>query len=67
MIFDAASRSLAFKSFILTSAISRSCERRMVPALTLPVSAEPDLIRAAFFRRKDAGGVLVVKEKLRSA
>ena len=67
MIFAAASRSLAFRSFIFTSAISRSCERRIVPALTLPVSAEPDLIFAAFLRRNDAGGVLVAKEKLRSA
>ena len=32
-----------------------------------PGSAEPDFSFAAFFRRKDAGGVLVVKEKERSA
>jgi hypothetical protein len=39
----------------------------MLPALDLPVSEEPFWIRAAFLRRKDAGGVLVVNEKLRSA
>src|SRR6476659_2656097 len=67
MIFDAASRSFALRSFILTSAISRSCERLMLPAADLPVSEEPFWIFAAFFRRKDAGGVLVVKENDRSA
>src|SRR3954453_15355513 len=67
MIFDAASRSFALRSFILTSAISRSCERLIVPALVLFGSAEPDLIFAAFFRRKEAGGVLGVKGKLRGA
>src|SRR4029078_5669226 len=63
MIFVAAAMSFAFRSFILASAISASCERLIVPALSLPGSFEPDLIRAAFFRRKEAGGVLVVKEK----
>ena len=67
MIFVAAAISLALRSFILISAISRSCERLMVPAEALPVSEEPFWIRAAYFRRKDAGGVLVTKEKLRSA
>ena len=67
MIFVAASIELAFRSFIFASAISASCERRMVPPETLPGSFEPDLILAAFFRKCDAGGVLVVKEKLRSA
>ena len=67
MIFVAASMSLALRSFILASAISASFERLIVPALTLPGSFEPDLRFAAFFRRKLAGGVFVVKEKLRSA
>src|SRR6476646_8297895 len=67
MIFAAASKSLALRSFIFTSAISRSCERLMFPALALPVSAEPFWIRAAFFSRNEAGGVLVVQEKERSA
>ena len=67
MILVADSMSLALRSAILVWAISASCERLMVPALTLPGSFEPDFSLAAFFRRKLAGGVLVVKEKLRSA
>ena len=67
MIFVAASKSLALRSFIFTSAMSRSCERRIVPAGVLPVSLEPYWIRAAFFRRKLAVGVLVTNEKERSA
>src|SRR5258708_19384377 len=67
MIRVAASMSLAFRSFIFASAIWASCERRMVPALILPGSAEPDFSRAAFLIRKDAGGVLGVKENGRSA
>ena len=67
MILVAASMSLALRSSILASAISASCERRMVPALTLPGSFEPDFSLAAFLIRKLAGGVLVVNEKLRSA
>jgi hypothetical protein len=39
----------------------------MVPAEALPGSLEPFWSRAAFFRRKDAGGLLVMNEKLRSA
>src|SRR4029453_10055363 len=67
MIRVAASIELAFKSFIFSSAILATCERRMVPAEILPGSAEPDFSFAAFFKRNDAGGGLVVKEKLRSA
>ena len=67
MFLVAASTSLALRSFIFASAISASCERRIVPPETLPGSFEPDLIFAAFFKRKLAGGVFVVKEKLRSA
>jgi hypothetical protein len=67
MILVAASISLALRSFILASAISETCERLIVPALALPGSFEPDFSYAAFFRRKDAGGDLVVNEKLRSA
>ena len=61
MILVADARSLALRSFILTSAISASFERLMVPALTLPGSFEPDLRFAAFFRRKLAGGVNIME------
>src|SRR3546814_12114264 len=67
MIFVAASRSFAFRSFILVSAISRSAERLMVPAETLPGSFEPDFSFAAFLMRKVAGGVFVSNEQLRPA
>src|SRR5439155_17987753 len=67
MILVAASRSLALKSFILSSAMPRSCERLIVPALALPVSLEPFWIRVAFLRRKEAVGVLVTKENERAA
>ena len=67
MMRVAASRSLAFRSFIFAVAISDSCERLILPAETLPGSFEPDLRFSAFLMRKVAGGCLVMKEKLRSA
>ena len=66
-MFVAASISFALRSFILTCAISASCERLIVPAEILPGSFDPDLRPAAFLIRKVAGGVLVTNEKLRSA
>src|SRR5690606_1850826 len=47
----AASTSLAFRSFIFASAISRTWARPIVPALALPGSLEPDFRLAAFFRK----------------
>ena len=60
MMRVAASRSLAFKSFILAVAMSDSCERLILPPEILPGSFEPDLRPAAFLIRYDAGGVLVL-------
>ena len=51
MILVAAAMSWALRSAILTVAISDSCERLIVPALTLPGSFEPYLRHAAFFIR----------------
>ena len=67
MIFVAASMLLAFRSTILTWAISANCERLIVPAEILPGYLEPDFRLIAFLIRKVAGGVLVTKVKLRSA
>ena len=63
MIFDAASRSLALRSFIFTSAISRSCERLIVPALTLPGSAETGKVSAGTIRRSQLRDIAEVKMK----
>ncbi len=57
MMRVAASRSLAFRSFIFISAISANLDRLIFPAETLPGSFEPDLRFAAFLIRKLAGGV----------
>ena len=71
----AASTSLADRSFIFSSAISRTCLAVTVPAVARPGFSEP-LARlrlpcgfrpAAFFSRKDAGGVFVSKVKDLSA
>ena len=59
MISIAASTSLAFRSFIFASAISRSCASVTEPATALPGVLDADCSPAAFFRRKDAGGVLI--------
>src|SRR5690606_26233855 len=47
----AASTSLALRSFIFASAISRTLSRDTVPATVLPGSFEPDFRLAAFFRK----------------
>ena len=67
MMRVAASISLAFRSFIFTSAIFDSSERLILPAETLPGSFEPDFRLAAFLIRNVAGGVLVSNENDRSA
>ena len=66
MIFIAASMSLALRSGILVSAISRTCARVIDPA-TLGALPEPFSMPAAFRIRREAGGVLRVKSKLRSS
>jgi hypothetical protein len=58
MISIAASTSLALRSFIFASAISRSSATVTEPAFSLPGVLEADYTPAAFIRRKDAGGVL---------
>jgi hypothetical protein len=67
MILVAASMSLALRSFIFVSAISDSCERLIVPALPCRLLRARLLDPRRLLQRKDAGGVLVSKEKLRSA
>jgi hypothetical protein len=66
MMRAAASMSLAFRSFIFFSAISRSWVRVTVPTVVRPVVPEPDLMPTASFRKWVAGGVLVTKVKLLS-
>ncbi|MNT81380.1 hypothetical protein D3C86_1904210 [compost metagenome] len=63
MMRIAASMSLAFRSFIFASAISRTCACVTLPAVSRPTSLEPDLMPAACFRYQVAGGVLVMKVK----
>jgi hypothetical protein len=62
----AASTSLAFRSFILSSAISRTCLPVTVPTFTLFGVPEAVASPAAFLSRTAAGGVLRMKEKVRS-
>ena len=61
MMRAAASTSLALRSFILPSAISRSCVRVIVPADSRPGLVEPDFRPSASFMKWVAGGVLVMK------
>ena len=61
MIRAALAGSLAFRSFIFFSAISAHWARVTLPTKSRPVLPEPDLIPAACFRKKVAGGVLVTK------
>src|SRR5712691_12398571 len=63
----AAPISLAFRSFILVSAISRTLARRIVPAVVRPAAPLPLSIPAAFLIRSAAGGVLVTKRNERSS
>src|ERR1700709_2188639 len=58
--------SLAFRSFILVWAISRTWARVTEPAATMPGDLEPLVSLAAFLRKKDAGGVFISKVKLLS-
>ncbi len=68
MIFVAASRSLALRSFIFAVAISAQLRALDGSGRNLARLLRARLqVGRAFFRRKLAGGVLVVKEKLRSA
>src|SRR5687768_16706634 len=66
-IFSAASTSLALRSGILVSAISRSWSLVMDPTLVFCGTPEPDSMPAALSSRRAAGGVLVMKVKLRSS
>src|ERR1041385_7822027 len=59
----AMSTSLAFRSFILAWAISRTCALVTVPANVRPGALEPLSSFAAFLRKYDAGGVFISKEK----
>jgi hypothetical protein len=58
MMRAAASMSLAFRSFILLSAISRSWVRVIVPALSRPGLVEPDLRPSASLIKWVTGGRL---------
>src|SRR5690349_19952575 len=58
----AMSTSLAFRSFILASEISRTCAFVTVPAKVRPGALEPMSSFAAFFRKYEAGGVFISKE-----
>src|SRR5215472_18194640 len=61
------SMSLAFRSFILISAISRTLLRLMVPTMARPAAPLPLSTPAAFLIRSAAGGVLVTKLNERSS
>src|SRR5438477_7544057 len=63
----AAAMSLALRSFILISAISRTFARAIVPAGALFGAPLPLSIPAAFLIRSAAGGVLVTKLNERSS
>src|SRR5215468_4314495 len=63
----AASMLVVLRSGSLSSAISRTCFIETLPTLFLLGSPEPFSILAAFLSRIEAGGVLVMKVKLRSA
>ena len=67
MIFIAASTSLALRSGILVSAISRTWARVIVPALTLGALPEPFSRPAALRISREAGGVFSVKSNERSS
>src|SRR5271155_1938939 len=66
MLFIAASMVAAFKSGIFCVAISRIWASVTVPTLVLFGTPEPLARLAAFFNSTGAGGVLVMKVKLRS-
>ena len=62
----ALSRSAALRSFIFVWAISRHWSIVTLQIVSLPVAFAPEVIPAARFRKKVAGGVLVTKVKLLS-
>src|SRR5690606_128120 len=66
-IFDAVSTSLALRSAILSSAISRTWSAERCPTLSVCGVAEPDLTPAAFLMSSAAGGVFVMNENERSS
>ena len=67
MILVAASRSLAFRSGILRSAIWRAWSTVIEPTFSACGSPEPFSIPAASLISTAAGGVLVMNSKLRSS
>src|SRR3974377_1307067 len=67
MIFSAASIVVAFRSGILVCAMSRTWALVMLPTLVLCGSALPLSTPAAFLISSAAGGVLVMKVKVRSS
>src|SRR5262249_20617140 len=66
-IFMAASMSFAFRSGIFVSAIERSWSRVSLPTLLRFGSPEPDSRFSTSLMRTPAGGVFVMKVKLRSS
>src|SRR5690606_18533259 len=67
MMRAAATSSAALRSAIFLRPISRHCSQVSLPTLLRCGSPEPLVSPAAFLMRKDAGEVLVVKVKERSA
>jgi hypothetical protein len=65
--FAAWSTSRAFRSFIFSSAIDRTWSRLSRPTFVRFGSAEPFSSRSASLIRTAAGGVFVMKSKLRSS
>ena len=65
-LLTAASTDAAFKSGIFCLAISRTCFSVTLPTLSLFGVPEPLATPAARFNRIEAGGVLVMKVKVRS-
>src|SRR3546814_20193007 len=66
MVRTAASRSAAVRSGSFALAISSSCLRVTLPTFSVLGRLEPDSPPEAFFSRIVAGGVLVMKVKVRS-
>src|SRR5437867_10880709 len=67
MVRTAASRSFTFKSGSLRVAISFTCARVKEPTVFFAGSLDPFSTPADFLIKMEAGGVLVTKEKERSA
>src|SRR5271156_4357903 len=65
-LLTAASTEAAFRSGIFCLAISSTCFSVTLPTLSLLGVPEPLATPAARFNRIAAGGVLVIKEKVRS-